>query len=560
MPTQYDGVFDLDAQTKQGDVQNPDLDPNLVQLAQAKTALSPTGSATDAVAAIPAPPPLPAQTPLPTQTATTQPTAPTTDGTPAAGQHWGASPDIPGAVTPILDDPWGGQQTTTKVAGTQEMGNWKNGGDFAAGLADYNALQTSTDPNAQRIREAQFLNMGGTQSQLAFDKRREAEFPNEVLVPGSPHWNDYLAANPSAMTGGTSAGERQRLVTGEIVGPSGAPLSAGATKPAAATASATPSMPTTPTATPMQTPGPTSAPRPAPTSPAQISPSPANPLSGIVNPSATSLAPPTSPTSTPPFTSKDVGIASTVLPNPSARLSGLQSMVDQATSGVAGVDRNKLALDQWQQFAEGTNPEYQAALRSATQRAAGAGRIGSGMLRTDYGNLANQRAQQLDLAKRGYMSDALKGSIEDQFRKAGLLSGLEGQLFGQEQSQRGELRGERGYQGSLEEQAYQRALDQYMMERQAVQDRWQRGLQSLSVGESGNPADYLGRMAEQWGGLDPAMIAILAQSLGQRGGSTGGANTGALNLPQLNIPNIDLSALLKNLGGGTAAPPTYTNE
>jgi hypothetical protein len=239
----------------------------------------------------------------------------------------------------------------------------------------------------------------------------------------------------------------------------------------------------------------------------------------------------------------DVAIGATILPNASSRLSGLQGLVDAQTGKLAQVDRTKLAEDMFNQFAEATDPAYKLAMRRATEAGAHAGRIGSGQLRTQYGTLAGDRARELDLAKRGFMGDALKGSIDDEFRKFGALSGFEDQLFGQEARTRGELRGERGYQGGLEEQAFQRALQQYLMERQGVTDRWDRAKEQIALGESGNPANLYASMANSYG-FDPSLIMQLAKSI-----SASGIGSSASSAPS--VPTIP------PVPGGYSPDPTF---
>lgn len=78
------------------------------------------------------------------------------------------------------------------------------------------------------------------------------------------------------------------------------------------------------------------------------------------------------------------------------------------------VNRLELAKNAFNTFATSTAPQYQADLRLATQAAAGKGQIGSGGLRTNYGNLANTRALALDTKRDTLINDAITGSIEDQ--------------------------------------------------------------------------------------------------------------------------------------------------
>ena len=195
------------------------------------------------------------------------------------------------------------------------------------------------------------------------------------------------------------------------------------------------------------------------------------------------------------YTDRDVQIGSTVLPNTDPRLAGVQSLVDKAAQGLAGVDRVQLAKDMFKTFASEADPVYQASLRDAMHAGAAGGQVGSGQLRTHFGDLALQHARDLQNEQDRLIQGATEGSIADQFNKLGALSGLAGQQFGEGAQTRNELRNERGYQGSLDQQAFERAMQGY------------------ELGSQGNPADDL--LAEARArGASPSEIAELAKSLG----------------------------------------------
>jgi hypothetical protein len=246
-----------------------------------------------------------------------------------------------------------------------------------------------------------------------------------------------------------------------------------------------------------------------------------NPVPGATQPAAGGPAlPPAAPPPGPgadanaanggQFTPSNVAVGSTVLPNQDPRLTGTQSAVDTASQSLANVDRTKLAQSMFDTFAQSSNPAYEASLRDATRSAAGAGRIGSGQLRTSYGNLANQRNLQLDTAKQQFMQDALEGSIGDQFNKVNALSGLEGQQYGEGADTNNQLRTERGYQTDLGQQAFNDALTQY---RQSQAD------QAQKFGQGATSAQLTTLMKQQ--GVDPGTIAMLSSSLAQQQGTTG---------------------------------------
>lgn len=126
------------------------------------------------------------------------------------------------------------------------------------------------------------------------------------------------------------------------------------------------------------------------------------------------------------------------------------------------VDRFNLARQQFDTFVQGTDPQYQAALRQANRYGAATGRLGSGDLRTDFGNLAQQRDLQLRTAQNEFLQGALGGSIEDQFRDIGIAQQQQGfQNQQQQQAFENELR-RLGFSEEMLNSAFGRALQTYM--------------------------------------------------------------------------------------------------
>ena len=197
--------------------------------------------------------------------------------------------------------------------------------------------------------------------------------------------------------------------------------------------------------------------------------------------------------------------------NPTAtpRLTGTQGLVDQTANKLAtGPDRFNLAQDRFKTFSEQTDPAFQASLRSATQKAAANGGIGSGMLSTDYGNLELARERELRGERDTLFNTALEGTIGDTRANLGLLSGLEGQEYGEGAQDRNELRGERGYQTGLEDQAYQRGVQGLTLEDALTNSAFGRGERQYQTGMGGNPAQ---------------MQMLLSQLYGQQGEQAGTA-------------------------------------
>jgi hypothetical protein len=179
-------------------------------------------------------------------------------------------------------------------------------------------------------------------------------------------------------------------------------------------------------------------------------------------------------------------------------------------SPTAGADRFSIAGQRFDQFARETEPAYGAAVRAATKAAAANGRLKSGMLTTEFGDLADRRAQSMDLARSSFMTDALEGSIGDQLRE------------------REELRGERGYQQGLSQQAFQNRLAALG------------ATNSLNMGQldlmsrlafSGNPAGVMLGAADGMGGADNGAGNLLAMWAQRRAGMSGGQVPSTLASP-----------------------------
>lgn len=285
---------------------------------------------------------------------------------------------------------------------------------------------------------------------------------------------------------------------------------------------------------------------------------------------------------------------------PSERLSQYGNLLDREVGGLAGVDRVKLAQDMLKQFREATSDDYDLELRKATEKAVATGMGRSGILRTDYGNIADRRMRLLDQQGERFLTDALHGSIDDQFRKTDALGNIEDRLSGREAGVRDEtrrdratrlsardaadsagerlatadedsgyrrvgtatgmedraraiaggradeLRGERGHQNSMEEKAFQRRFLQDRTERDDILTDQDRAIRLLAAGEAGNPADILADLARQ--GLDPALIQQLAMGLGARGGGGATAPQAGGSTPPWLDPEL-LGTITDTVGG-----------
>lgn len=180
-------------------------------------------------------------------------------------------------------------------------------------------------------------------------------------------------------------------------------------------------------------------------------------------------------------------------------------LIDQAVLPGSDVDRFALAQKRLADFRAARQPQHDSNVRKILDTNAGLGRLGSGMLNTDVGNEANAFEQQQTDMENNLLSNAIEGTIGDA------------------RSNRAELRGERGYQGGLENQAYGRGVDQYKMEQDAQGTAFDQAMRRAQFGEQGNPSgvDILaGQGKRQSADSDmTALSNVMAAYAGSKSGS-----------------------------------------
>jgi hypothetical protein len=125
-----------------------------------------------------------------------------------------------------------------------------------------------------------------------------------------------------------------------------------------------------------------------------------------------------------------------------------------------------------------------------------------------YGQGANERSflTNFDQANNGLAFDKLNA-----------LSGLQGQQFNQNQQTTNDLRGERGYQDQLAQQAQDAAIQQWMAEQQAQQqgyNQWQGGVDTLGhLGYGVDPTGQLNAQGTNLQGQGQGSIDAFAQQM-----------------------------------------------
>lgn len=231
-----------------------------------------------------------------------------------------------------------------------------------------------------------------------------------------------------------------------------------------------------------------------PSSVEQFTPAPApavTPVSGgILTERVDELGGGTSAPATLPetFTADQNLINRQVGPAPSRRALDLQAAQDaQLAKITGGPDRFAIAQEQYDAFTKQAESDYRRARIDEMNRAAEGGYLGSGRLTNAYGDV-EERRQLADLnARTAFLTPALAGTIADNQNALSAARGLTNDAYGQEASQRDEVRAERDYQRTLAEQAIARRIQQQAAEAGLTQQEFENAMRQYQLGNANSP-------------------------------------------------------------------------
>jgi hypothetical protein len=177
-------------------------------------------------------------------------------------------------------------------------------------------------------------------------------------------------------------------------------------------------------------------------------------------------------------------------PAASPRLLGAQGLTDSAVSqALTGPDRFAIAKDKYDTFAANADSNFSRKVKDATNAAAAHGQIGSGMLTNEYGDLTERYKLDDNTTRANFLDDALTGTIGDRLSNANLARSNENSIYGQEANARNEVRGERGYQQSLAEQAIAQRIAQNQMEQGQQQQNFGDAATLYGLGNLNDPTN-----------------------------------------------------------------------
>ena len=192
----------------------------------------------------------------------------------------------------------------------------------------------------------------------------------------------------------------------------------------------------------------------------------------------------------------------------SGAATGARAMAMSDLANLSGPDRGQIAQDVFGQIRDATEPQFQKDLQGVGRKAAALGRLGAGMTTSELGDVMSTRERDLSLAQRGLASEAAGQTLSDRLgvfdarlagsgqftqedlgragfglSKASAEQGLgsryqdlASQLYGQERGERDELRGERAYQGELQQQSTDDYIRQRQLEEMLLQGEYDRDM------------------------------------------------------------------------------------
>lgn len=248
----------------------------------------------------------------------------------------------------------------------------------------------------------------------------------------------------------------------------------------------------TPTTTEMLWPGPTQSPvgGPPPSSEAQVAPATAPASLSQIDPGGSLIG-----TQIGPATDPRVARLQDMMMSGAERLGMTpydQYLRQQAEALQSGPDRRQIALDTLKLFDEAQGEAQRLGTQQIGRDAARLGRLGSGMVTTDLGNLADRmdinrsrmmrelanETAGLEQSDRLARIGALQGLQEGEFgrgtSRVGTLADLQSILYGQGEAGRDELRGERAYQRQLANEARDSNLQELELANRLQNDEYSR--------------------------------------------------------------------------------------
>lgn len=169
-----------------------------------------------------------------------------------------------------------------------------------------------------------------------------------------------------------------------------------------------------------------------------------------------------------------------------------------------GIAKDKIA--DWNTLEE---PIFNRTIQNISQNRAGAGQLGSGMVRGAFADAAKDYNTQRLAAERGFLNDALGGSIDDVFKSVGIAQQQQGFQAGQQQQgfnnqvtlqqlqdseagqQWSQLMQSMGFNADQMQRAWDNAYKAQQLSDDETGQAFNRAMQQALFGAQGDPAQIL---------------------------------------------------------------------
>lgn len=169
-----------------------------------------------------------------------------------------------------------------------------------------------------------------------------------------------------------------------------------------------------------------------------------------------------------------------------SRTGKLSSFVDAAAGKLnSSPDLAQAGLDKLAELRQQTGEDRRAGIQNIGRANAALGRLGSGMVTGQLGDLEATLQARQTAAEKGLAGDLTLQQAADRRANAGTLAALQDQIFGQGAQRRNELRGERGYQQGVAENTTDRAIQQRMLQEELDNSKFGRNVTAAQLGLQG---------------------------------------------------------------------------
>lgn len=176
-------------------------------------------------------------------------------------------------------------------------------------------------------------------------------------------------------------------------------------------------------------------------------------------------------------------------------------------------NRQDLAMQQYQALANADTANTGKLLQQAGQESAAFGQLGSGMEASQIGDVFGQHEANLANIKSQLSAQTAGQMTQDQLNKLSAAQGVTGQLSGLDQTQYGNLTGERGYQEGVSQQAFNNALASAGL------------TQPNTAAQLGVAGNYAQQGQNQIAGAGSTLQTLFGLNPYQYGGGSGGGGT-----------------------------------